>query len=68
MDIERETGESELRSFESPVQYTACRAPGSGLALVGQMCRRECPVLGLTAAANKDSHRYEHPDQIDLSR
>jgi cytochrome P450 len=57
----------ELLRWDSPVQYTGRRA-NCDFSLYGMQIRRGDLVLPLIGAANRDSSRYNDPDELVLDR
>ena len=57
----------ELLRFEPPVQYTGRRAR-CDMQLGGQSIKRNDLLLACIAAAHRDSQRYPHAEQLDISR
>jgi cytochrome P450 len=57
----------ELLRFESPVQYQV-RTATTALELHGTAIPAGARVALLWAAANRDERRWEHPDELDLTR
>jgi cytochrome P450 len=57
----------ELLRFDSPVQFNL-RTALEPAELVGQPLARGDRVVVLQGAANRDPHRFENPDRLDLQR
>ena len=61
------TAVEELLRFDSPVQFNL-RTALEPAELMGQPLARGDRIVVLQGAANRDPHRFERPDQLDLRR
>ena len=61
------TAVEELLRFDSPVQFNL-RTALEPAELVGQPLARGDRIVVLQGAANRDPHRFENPDRLDLRR
>ena len=61
------TAVEELLRFDSPVQFNL-RAALEPAELVGQPLVRGDRIVVLQGAANRDTHRFERPDRLELRR